>query len=271
METYGADVSGLQQDVSIAEDDTGVFQDLSDVVAALAQKLSLNKTSEKAAEKLKALQESLALSQKETDELKALKSATEKRLEASKAAARGSRAEAATVSAEVDSLREQLEQRTDELKAAQGKITGSVDAVSSEVQALEEENIELMKENMELRKETSTYRLEVDKVKAQLIKQSGGYIESGNKAKAAVSAVAVARNPNPVENQENIGSTNRNAGDVSADCSVSKSLYDDKGMPLGGADGDNKMRRARKAKPLVDTTTNAARSEDAEGGECAQS
>jgi DNA repair exonuclease SbcCD ATPase subunit len=269
LETYGADVSGLQQDVSIAEDDTGVFQDLSDVVAALAQKLSLNKTSEKAAEKLKALQESLALSQKETDELKALKSATEKRLEASKAAARGSRAEAATVSAEVDSLREQLEQRTDELKAAQGKITGSVDAVSSEVQALEEENIELMKENMELRKETSTYRLEVDKVKAQLIKQSGGYIESGNKAKAAISAVA--RTPNPVENQENIGSTNRNAGDVSADCSVSKSLYDEKGMPLGGADGDNKMRRARKVKPLVDTTTNAARSEDAEGVECAQS
>ena len=269
METYGADVSGLQLDVSIAEDDTGVFQDLSDVVAALAQKLSLNKTSEKAAEKLKALQESLALSQKETDELKALKSATEKRLEASKAAARGSRAEAATVSAEVDSLREQLEQRTDELKAAQGKITGSADAVSSEVQALEEENIELMKENMELRKETSTYRLEVDKVKAQLIKQSGGYIESGIKAKAAVSAVA--RTPNPVENQENIGSKNRNAGDVSTDCSVSKSLYDDKGMPLGGADGDNKMRRARKAKPLVDTTTNAARSEDAEGGECAQS
>lgn len=269
METYGADISGLQQDVSIAEDDTGMFQDLSDVVAALAQKLSLNKTSEKAAEKLKALQESLALSQKETDELKALKSATEKRLEASKAAARVSRAEAATVSAEVESLREQLEQRTDELKAAQGEITGSVDAISSEVQALEEENIELMKENMELRKETSTYRLEVDKVKTLLIKQSGGYIESGNKVKAAVSTVA--RTPNPIENQENIGSTNRNAGDVSADCSVSKSLYDDKGMPISGADGDNKMRRARKAKPLVDTTTNAACSEDAEGGECAQS
>ena len=268
LESYGADVSGLQQDVSIAEDDSGLYQDLSEVVSALAQKLSVNKPSEKAAEKLKALQDSLALSQKETDELKALKCATEKRLEASKAAARGSRAEAATVSAEVDSLREQLEQRTEELKSAQGKITGSVDAVSSEVQALEEENIELMKENMDLRKETSTYRLEVDKVKAQLIKLSGSY-ENGNKSKVIVPVIL--RTPSSLENQENIGSTVRVPGDVAAVLSVSKSLNDDKVMPLDGAEADNKMRRTRKAKPLVDTTTNASQSEDVEGGECAQS
>ena len=261
LESYGADVSGLQQDVSIAEDDSGLYQDLSEVVSALAQKLSVNKPFEKAVEQLKAFQ-------KETDELKALKCATEKRLEASKAAARGSRAEAATVSAEVDSLREQLEQRTEELKSAQGKITGSVDAVSSEVQALEEENIELMKENMDLRKETSTYRLEVDKVKAQLIKLSGSY-ENGNKSKVIVPVIL--RTPSSLENQENIGSTVRVPGDVAAVLSVSKSLNDDKVMPLDGAEADNKMRRTRKAKPLVDTTTNASQSEDVEGGECAQS
>lgn len=263
LESFGADTTGLQLDTSIAEDESVLYQDLSDVVAALAEKLSKNKNSEKFSEKVKVLEESLAHAQKETEELKALKSATEKRLEASKAAARGSRAEAATVSAEVDFLREQLEQRSIELESAKGRINGSADAVSSEVQALEEENIELMKENMELRKETSTCRLEIDKVKAQLIKQSGGYSDS-IKAKSTVPPSG--RTPQAADNQENRGSAQRVAGEVNAGIcedplSVTKTLHTE----------ESKGRRVRKARPLVDTTNSEARGDDAEGGECAQS
>ena len=262
LESFGADTTGLQLDTSIAEDESVLYQDLSDVVAALAEKLSANKNSEKYSEKVKVLQESLCQAQKEAEELKALKSATEKRLEASKAAARGSRAEAATVSAEVDFLREQLEQRSAELESAKGRINGTADAVSSEVQALEEENIELMKENMELRKETSTCRLEIDKVKAQLIKQSGGYSDS---CKPKPTVPPSGRTPQAADNQENRGSAQRTAGDVvTGICedplSVTKTLH-----------SEDKGRRSRKARPLVDTTNSETRGDDAEGGECAQS
>lgn len=267
LQSHGIDTSGLQTDASVLEDESVLYQDLSDVVSALAEKLAANKGSEKTAEKMKSLQESLAHVRKEYDELKAIKSATEKRLEASKAAARGSRAEAATVSAEVDFLREQLEQRNGELSTAQGKLLGSADAVSSEVQVLEEENIELMKENAELRKETSTYRLEVEKVKSQLIRQAGVYTDGSTKPKLPVPPSA--RTPQPLERQEN---------KTTAPCVVcdentgvcEKVLSMTKASPAL-VESDIKTRRSRKAKPLVEATNIDAQGGDGEGGECAQS
>ena len=244
-----------------------LYQDLSDVVSALAEKLAANKGSEKTAEKMKLLQESLAQVRKECDELKAIKSATEKRLEASKAAARGSRAEAATVSAEVDFLREQLEQRNGELSNAQGKLMGTADAVSSEVQALEEENIELMKENAELRKETSTYRLEVEKVKSQLIRQAGVYNDVSTKPKVPIASSA--RTPQPIERQENKASAPCVVGDENAG-TCEKALSVTKTTPAL-VESDTKTRRSRKARPLVEATNNVAGGDDVEGGECAQS
>lgn len=127
-------------------------QDLSEAVAQLAHKLSASAGSARATDKIKSLQESLAFAQKDADEAKAMKVALEKRLEATKANARGSRAEAATVSAEVDSLRLDVAKLQADLEIARSKISGSEDAVSSEVQALEEENLDLMQENKELRK-----------------------------------------------------------------------------------------------------------------------
>lgn len=258
------DTTCLQPDASICEDESILYQDLSDAVAALAKKLSSSKASDKMAEKVKVLEENVALSQKEADELRALKSATEKRLEASKAAARGSRAEAAAISAEVDYLREQLEQMTGQLAAAEGRITGSVDAVSSEVQALEEENIELMRENMELRKETSTFRFEVEKMKAQLIKQSSGYVGSDIRTKAFTRPATSDMNSNVISVQdENIAPVAQKAHQLS----VTKNV-----LPVNETDHiESKTRRSRKAKPLIDSITNEASGENSEGGECAQS
>lgn len=267
LQSHGVDTTGLQTDAGIAEDESVLYQDLSDVVAALVEKLIANKSSEKTAEKMKTLQENLSQVRKEYDELKALKSATEKRLEASKVAARGSRAEAATVSAEVDFLRVQLEQRNDELSTAQGKLMGTADAVSSEVQALEEENIELMKENAELRKETSTYRLENEKVKSQLIRQTGVYSDISAKPRSSVPPSA--RTPQPSESLESKLSAPRVVGDENAGVgdkvlSVTKTLSTN-------AESNSTIRRSRKAKPLVDAVNNEARCDDVEGGECAQS
>ena len=258
LENHGVDTACLQQDTSINEDESVLYNDLSDAVAELAEKLSSSKASEKMSEKMvekmRGLQENMAAAQREAEELKALKVVTEKRLEASKAAARGSRAEAATVSAEVDFLREQLQQMTGQLAAVEGKLSGSADAVSSEVQALEEENIELMKENMELRKETSTYRLEVEKVKAQLIKQTGVYDSR------VVSSVTSSR-PAVDLNSSIMSVQDENIAPVSVAEKAPVSMT--KNQPAGEG------RRNRKAKPLVDS--NEARGEDAEGGECAQS
>ena len=264
LEDNGVDTTCLQQDTSICEDESVLYQDLSDAVAALARKLSSSKTSDKMAEKMKSLQENMTHAQKEADELRALKSATEKRLEASKAAARGSRAETATISAEVDSLREQMEQMTGQLAAAEGKLSSSVDSVSSEVQALEEENIELMKENMELRKETSTYRLEVEKVKAQLIKQSGGYVETNSKIKLSPRPVQIEMTSSVICVQdENVAP----GSDMDPHYSGTACLPLTKEI----VHSESKTNRSRKAKPLIDTRSNQADGENVEGGECAQS
>jgi predicted nucleic acid-binding Zn-ribbon protein len=177
LEDSGVDTTGLLLDTSITDEESVLYQDLAEAVVKLREKFMISnnsKTTEKMAEKVSTLQEAVAVAQKEVDESKALRTALEKRLEATKAAARGSREEYASMSAEVQGLRSQVDQLTTDLSLSERKNTGSVDAVSSEVQALEEENIELMKENMDLRKEMSVYRLEVEKVKAQLIK-SGGY------------------------------------------------------------------------------------------------
>jgi chromosome segregation ATPase len=132
-------------------------QDLSDAVSLLAQKLSATAAgSSRTADKIKSLQDSLAFAQKDADDAKAMKIALEKRLEATKVSARGSRAEAATVSAEVDALRLDVAKLQADLEIARSKISGSEDAVSSEVQALEEENLDLMQENKELRKVRGT-------------------------------------------------------------------------------------------------------------------
>ena len=264
LDDNGVDTTCLQQDTSICEDESVLYQDLSDAVGALARKLSSSKVSDKMAEKMKILQENMTHAQKEADELRALKSATEKRLEASKAAARGSRAEAATISAEVDYLREQIEQMAGQLAAAEGKLSGSVDAVSSEVQALEEENIELMKENMELRKETSTYRLEVEKVKAQLIKQSGRYVETDSRIKLSSRPIQsdMTTSVRCVQD-ENVAP----GADKDLHCSSTASLPPTK----ESAHSESKTNRLRKAKPLIDTMSNQAEGENAEGGECAQS
>ena len=117
---------------------THTQQDLSEAVAQLAHKLSAAAGSARATDKIKSLQDSLAFAQKDADEAKAMKVALEKRLEATKANARGSRAEAATVSAEVDALRLDVAKLQADLEIARSKISGSEDAVSSEVQALEE-------------------------------------------------------------------------------------------------------------------------------------
>ena len=53
LEDNGVDTTCLQQDTSICEDESVLYQDLSDAVAALARKLSSSKTSDKMAEKMK--------------------------------------------------------------------------------------------------------------------------------------------------------------------------------------------------------------------------
>jgi len=149
--------------MSTAAKDMAVAQDISDAVAKLAEKLVVaqsiltNRDSSKTS-KQRDLEEKLAHSLAELDDVKATKLALERRLEGSKNALRVSRDEVAALTVEIEVQKSKIDELKQTVVEAEKKVVSSADNVLSEVQVLEEENIELMRENKELRVEVSRYR-----------------------------------------------------------------------------------------------------------------
>ena len=230
-----------------------IDQDLGDAVNRLVAKLSENNVSSSSrdaradntliTEKIKSLQESLTLAQKEADEAKAMKIALEKRLEATKASARGTRAEAANVSAEMDALRLEVAKYQADLEIARNRLSGSEETVNSEVQALEEENLDLMQENKELRKEISVHRLEVEKLKATMIKQQGLRNNNSNVIVSSSSSNAQDNIENMPLNIQHTSNNNNGNASISKTGSTlpatAEKVFKKRVLDGGGDDGDS--------------------------------
>lgn len=242
----GVDTKGVLGDASISEDASLLEQDLSDYVNKLALKLTAVQGQLKVASRSAKTTEASATTA-EFEEMKAQRSALEKRVESMRTAARTSREENSAIMTECEGLRTQISELSAEMDAIKGKLDGKDSTVSSEIRILEEENFELMKENKDLRKEASSLRAAIDR--------------SSKNESSRLTPVAELGAPSGRENDPGMVNSRGLKRGTTDTKKGSSSETEDSVL------GEKKQRVTAKAKPMV----SVAGEGEEQAGECAQS
>jgi chromosome segregation ATPase len=163
FEKLGIEPSNHHDMSSSASDESMLPEyDLAEGVASIVARLTKLESSVANTTKDKcAVEEKTSTLAAELSDVKAQKSAAERRLESQKTALKEAKEEIATLTEEIETLRLRLSNTIEDLQNARNSANSVDSETNSELQVLQEENIELMQENKELRRECALYRAQI--------------------------------------------------------------------------------------------------------------